>query len=177
MSPTAPTSRAPRPVPSLRAQALAFLSRRDYSRLELRRRLLEAHRRRVRAVGASAGVEAADGISPPSDTELDEALDWLEARGYLSDERFVESRLNARAARHGTLRIQGELARHGVALSDEQAARLRETELARAREVWQRRFGQLADNPRERARQARFLASRGFAADVVRRIVGGDDDT
>ena len=50
---------------------------------------------------------------------------------------------------------------------------LRGTELARAREVWARKFGEPATEPKEKARQIRFLVSRGFAAEVVRRVVQG----
>jgi regulatory protein len=51
------------------------------------------------------------------------------------------------------------------------------TELDRAREVWRRRFGALAVDAAERARQMRFLAGRGFEGDVIRRVVqAGDDD-
>jgi regulatory protein len=120
-------------------------------------------------------TEALDPDTDP-DTEVDALLDWLESHGYLSDTRFVESRVHARAARQGTTRIRQELARHGLALDPEQAAKLRETEFARAQAVWQRKFGEVAADARGRAAQARFLASRGFAADIVRRIVGGEED-
>jgi regulatory protein len=55
---------------------------------------------------------------------------------------------------------------------------LRATEETRAREVWRRKFGQPAGDPSERARQMRFLATRGFSADAIRRVVtgAGDDD-
>jgi regulatory protein len=52
--------------------------------------------------------------------------------------------------------------------------RLRETELERARAIWQRKYGDRAAapaDPAERARQMRFLIARGFSADVVRRVV------
>ena len=39
------------------------------------------------------------------------------------------------------------------------------------------KFGEVASDARERGKQARFLASRGFAADLVRRIVGGLDES
>jgi regulatory protein len=52
---------------------------------------------------------------------------------------------------------------------------LRSTELERAREVWGRKFGEAATEPKEKARQIRFLVSRGFAAEVVRKVVQGTD--
>ena len=107
---------------------------------------------------------------------VDQLLDWLVANKYLSETRFVESRVNARSRKQGTLLIKLELARHGLALEPEQAVTLRETEFARAQALWQRKFGEPATDPKLRAKQARFLAARGFAADVVRRVVGGQEE-
>ena len=106
---------------------------------------------------------------------VDQLLDWLVDHKYLSETRFVESRVNARSRKQGALMIKLELSRHGLALEPEQAASLRETEFARAQALWQRKFGEVAPDARRRAKQARFLAARGFAADVVRRVVGGDE--
>ena len=128
---------------------------------------------------AQAGDDAPDDADlERSDPEaaVDQLLDWLVAHKYLSDERFVESRVNARSRKQGTLRIKLELSRHGLALEPQQAAALRETEFARAQALWQRKFGELASDPKQRARQARFLAARGFTADVVRRVVGGEEE-
>jgi regulatory protein len=131
---------------------------------------------------SAGGPEAVDPEpANPEATEpeaaVDQLLDWLAANNYLSEARFVESRVNARSRKQGTLRIKLELSRHGLALEPEQAAALRETEFARAQALWQRKFGELAPDARLRARQARFLAARGFAADVVRRIVGGEEES
>ena len=107
---------------------------------------------------------------------VDELLEWLAAHNYLSESRFVESRVNARSRKQGMLRIKLELSRHGLTLEPEQAAALRDSEFARAHALWQRKFGELAPDARLRAKQARFLAARGFPADVVRRVVGGQDE-
>lgn len=108
--------------------------------------------------------------------EVEAVLDWLESQKYLSDQRFAEARVATRAGRYGQARIRQELSRHGLALDADTARDLRSTELARAREVWQRKFGEVAPDAAGRAKQARFLAARGFAADVVWRLVGGRDD-
>jgi len=120
---------------------------------------------------SAASIEQQD-----PEAAVDQLLDWLVANKYLSETRFVESRVNARARKQGTMMIKHELQRHGLALEPEQAAALRETEFARAQALWQRKFGEVAPDARLRARQARFLAARGFAADVVRRIVGGEEE-
>jgi regulatory protein len=53
---------------------------------------------------------------------------------------------------------------------------LRSSELDRARAVWQGRFGAVPADARERARQMRFLAGRGFSAEVIRSVVAGPSD-
>ena len=130
-----------------------------------------------RATHAPAGAPATDELERTDpEAVVDQLLDWLPANKDLSETRFVESRVNARSSKQGTLLIKLELARHGLTLEPEQASALRETEFARAQALWQRKFGELAPDARLRAKQARFLAARGFAADIVRRVVGGEEE-
>jgi regulatory protein len=77
----------------------------------------------------------------------------------------------------GALRIRQELLAKGVepALVNEAIGSLRATEFERARDVWQRKFGAPATDAQGRARQARFLAARGFGGDVIRRVIGGEE--
>jgi regulatory protein len=167
---------------SLKARALAWLAQREHSRVELRRKLLrvaraEARERALAQEGeAPGGSQAEDSCAADPAVCVDRLLDWLQAHRYLSDARFVESRVNARAARYGNLRIRQELAQHGAEPDAETLAQLRGSELERARAVWQRKFGAPADDAAGRARQMRFLAQRGFSADTVRRVVQGGDD-
>ncbi|WP_348755814.1 RecX family transcriptional regulator [uncultured Aquincola sp.] len=166
---------------SLKARALKLLAQREHSRLELRRKLLPhaqafCQARDEALEAAPAGVPpAAEPLDTPNQC-LDKLLDWLQAHRYLSEERFVESRLHARSARFGNSRIKMELAQHGLALDAEQAAQLRTTELERARALWQRRFGSPATDPAGRAKQMRFLAGRGFSGETIRRVVQGLDE-
>ena len=146
-----------RPPPSLKGRALRLLSQREHSRLELERKLA------------------------PHETEpgqLAKALDELQARGFISEERVVESVIHRRAAKLGTARVKQELQAKGLSpeAMGEALEQLRSTELERAREVWARKFGEPATEPKEKARQIRFMVSRGFAAEVVRRVVQATDD-
>jgi len=150
---------------SLKSRALQLLAQRDQSRLELKRKLLR-HGRRDTAADSSEDVPWADGES-----EVEVLLDWLEANRFLSNDRFVDSRVHAREARFGNLRIRNELAQHGVALPVERGRALDGTELARAAAVRERRFGSLPCDAAERAAQSRFLAGRGFSPDVVHRLM------
>ncbi|MBV8604990.1 MAG: regulatory protein RecX [Pelomonas sp.] len=169
---------------SLKARAVALLAQREHGAAELRRKLLRIARERARAALAEAAdttpeaATATDPAEPPDPSEdVDALLAWLQAQGYLDETRFVESRVHARAARFGTARISQELARHGLALPAEQQAALKAGEFERARLIWQRKFG--AAPPADaaaRARQARFLAGRGFSGEVVRRLLRGGHD-
>ena len=104
-------------------------------------------------------------------TEVDNLLLWLETHGHLSQARFVESRVNARQTRFGNLRIRQELRHHGVTLDADAQQALQRSEFDRAREVWRKKYGSLAEDAAARVRQMRFLAGRGFSIDVVRRVV------
>lgn len=102
-------------------------------------------------------------------------LDDFEARGWLSNERFAEALVRRRGERYGSRRIQDELERAGIDTKQSASliGALRETEFQRAYELWLRKYGQKAEDQKERARQYRFLASKGFSSDVVTRIIGG----
>jgi regulatory protein len=141
---------------TLRARALRLLARREYARAELARKL-------------SPHAE--------SSAALELLLDDLSARRLLSDERYVEMRLNARGARFGNARLAYELRAQGV--SEELVAAAltaSDDELTRARQVWQRKYGDRSGvlDASERARQTRFLMSRGFSGETIRRIIRGD---
>lgn len=170
---------AGRPPTSLKARALQWLAQREHSRDELRRKLLTQARRRDGVTGEQAAQDAPavpGDPSPPHPTaEVDALLDWLQAHNYLSEQRFVDSRVHAREQRYGNVRIRQELARHGLELDEARARALRQSELERARAVWARRFGTAAADAAGRARQARFLAGRGFSAEVIWRVVGRAD--
>ena len=145
------------PPPSLKGRALRLLSLREHSRTELERKL--------------GRVEEEEGT-------LTKALDELQAKGFISEARVIESVLHRRAGKLGAARIKQELQSKGL---DPQAVRdavagLQDTERERAQEVWRRKFGAAPTDAKETMRQMRFLATRGFATDVIRRVVGGKTD-
>jgi len=140
--------------PSLKGRALRLLSGREHSRAELEQKL--------------KSFEEEPGT-------LAQALDELQAKGFINEQRVIESVLNRRAAKLGTMRIKQELQGKGLdpqAVS-EAVSRLRTTELERAQGVWKKKFGTPPANAQEAARQMRFLAARGFGADAIRRVVSG----
>lgn len=184
-SPASPASPAP-PGRSLKSRALQWLAQREHSRAELRGKLVahaqRSEQRRPTAASARAATAEADADPPTAAAQrttdpavlaaaIDALLDWLEAQRFLCDERFVESRVHARIDRFGNARIRLELAQHRVALSPDAERRLRESELERARALWSRKYAGTATDPASRARQSRFLAGRGFGAEVIARVL------
>jgi regulatory protein len=143
--------------PSLKGRALRLLSQREHSRVELERKL--------------APHEQEPG-------ELAKALDELQARDFINDGRAIESVIHRRSGKLGAARIKQELAAKGLKgeAVTEAMAQLKTTELDRAKEVWRKKFGTQAQDPQERSKQLRFLITRGFAAEVVRRVVEGADE-
>lgn len=145
------------PQLSLKARALRYLSIREHSRLELGRKL---------ARYAEEGEDIAA------------VLDFLEKNNWLSQERFSEALVHRRSARFGNSRIVAELQSHGVAgeALAELKSGLGESEAARARDVWRRKFGAVATDPAERNKQVRFLMQRGFSQRAVQAALKGDVD-
>lgn len=148
---------------------MQYLARREYSRTELRGKLQPY---------AQAGNGLERGVDPSGPTGLDALLDDLTARGWLSDARAVTQLLHARRSRFGIQRIMLELRQKGFAEALISAAlpALKESELDAARQVWQRKFGSLPLDAREKARQIRFLQSRGFGLDAILQVLGGKGD-
>ncbi|HEX4859513.1 MAG TPA: regulatory protein RecX [Usitatibacteraceae bacterium] len=139
----------------MRSHAIGWLARRDLSRATLIGR--------IRALGAT--VEAAEQIAR-----------WCEERGFLCEGRLADNLSRRLGARFGTRRIARHLRDKGIDAAHAASALgdLQETEFARAWAVWTRRFGVLPTSSADSARQQRFLVTRGFSGDIVRRILRGE---
>ena len=150
-----PAGKKPAFQPSLKGRALRLLGQREHSRRELERKL--------------ASYEQEPGT-------LAQALDELQAKGFLDEQRAADSLVHRRAGQYGATRLRQEMQDKGLAreLIEQTLAGLKDSELARAREVWRRKFETAPLTPQERARQTRFLLARGFSEDVVRRVLGSD---
>ena len=142
--------------PSLKGRALRLLSGREHSRAELQRKL--------------AAHEQEPG-------QLARVLDELQVKDFINEQRVVDSVVHRRSGKLGAMRIRQELQSKGLDNDKVQAAlgQLKATELARARDVWARKFDALPADAAERGKQARFLAARGFDGNVVRRVLAGSE--
>jgi regulatory protein len=144
---------------AVRRVAMDLLARREHGRVELSRKL--------RLRGAPADL-------------IEAALDRLAAQGLLSDTRFLQCFVASRArGGHGPLRIREDLVSRGLPREAIDCA-LRDAEFdwgEQLREVWLRKFsGCLPQDARERAKQGRFLAYRGYPLDLISRLLRGVDD-
>lgn len=144
---------------AVRRAAMDLLARREHGRVELTRKL--------RKRGAPQEL-------------IEAALQRLSEEGLLSEARYLESFVAYRArAGYGPQRIREELGQRGLERSDIDQA-LRESAIdwfESLRETWQRKFaGQLPMDARERAKQGRFLAYRGYSLDMIGRLLRGCDE-
>ncbi len=143
-------------TPSLRERALGYLTRREYSRQELYRKLK-----------AYAEEEDLDGL-----------LDEFQQRGWLSDKRYVDQMIHARRGKYGSLKLAHELRSQGVAedLVDKAIEEVKMIEQETAHTLWQKKFGSLPVTRDEWAKQARYLQGRGFDSDTIRQVLRGSVD-
>jgi len=139
-------------VKSLRQRALEYLGKREYSYHELGQKL-------------KTYAEETDDISA--------LLEDFKTRGWLSDKRFTDQLVHARKNKFGSAKVAHELREKGVA--DELIAGalidLKDNELGNATEVWRKKFKAPPTNRDEWAKQARFLQSRGFGFDVIKKVL------
>ena len=153
------SKREPLSARALKTRAVAWLATREYTRAELAQKLLRL-------------------AQAPEDVE--QVLDDLERQGWQSDARFAQSFSHVKAAKQGAALIAQGLRRKGVdpSLIASTLDSLGASELERAQAVWRKKFGAtgVAQDAKERARQARFLAGRGFAGEVIWQVLGQPDE-
>lgn len=174
----------------IRRVAMGLLARRDYSRQELRDKLL---RRFSGFIPASAdGSLSSSSCIPPNDSLqladlIEQELAGLQSDNLQSDERFLESFINGRKAKgHGPYKIRQAL--HGKGIADSLLQRYLDDSdegwLTLAYKVYQKKYGKSfstdfnASNDiqredfqaldfKEKARRMRFLQQRGFPSWVM----------
>ena len=140
----------PQTVATLYDYAISLLARREYSVAELYDRF--ARRTEDRAL-------------------MDQVVDGLQQQGLQSDIRFTEVFVRSRISRrHGPRRIANDLKLKGInaALAQEVMQTIDVDWYALACEALAARFSEPSKDFRERARQQRFIAGRGFDGDQMR---------
>jgi len=137
---------------TLRGRAIKLLARREHSRAELAKKL------------AALGTPE----------EINAVLDQLEHTGLLSDARMAAAYVRGHALRFGAAKLNHSLRIKGISSELIEASLSQEgiaDESVRAAALWRRKFADRPRDAREWARQARFLQSRGFSTDIIRRLL------
>ena len=138
----------------LKVRALRFLARREHSRAELTRKLAP---------------------HAESTALLESVLNELAIRRQLSDDRYAEERAHWLSRKYGAAKIRQDLKAHGVAeaVVDRVSA---EGDYERARAILVRKYREPAATREEKAKRARFLQSRGFSYEIIRKLLSTGDE-
>ncbi len=166
----------------LREKALGYLAQREHAYQELKRKL-EAYAARLASKDASQRADdefeqsqpAADGeqFALENAQWIDELLQDFKQRGWLSEQRFTEQVVHARKSKFGSMRIAHELREKGIAeeLVEKAVHEVKLEEYANALAIWRKKYAAAPASREEWAKQARFMQSRGFNFDVIKRVL------
>jgi regulatory protein len=137
---------------SIKSKALAFLVKREYGYHELFTKL----------------QKYTDNFD-----EITNVLNELKQRGWLSEERFVNSYIDSKKNKYGPLKIRYNLLQKQVDpdLIQETLSEKISDEYKIAHEIWQRKFGVVPKDQNEKLKQVRFLQNRGFSFDTIIKVI------
>ena len=142
----------------LKKRALYYLGKRDYSRVELGRKIL--------AYSESLEINKAD---------LELVLDELEEKDWLSDDRFSEQFVLSRKRKFGARKIAHELKLRGVneSIISRVLRDIKDDEFLLAKKIWEKKFNQIPITIDEKSKQIRFMQSRGIEVAIIHQILSG----
>ncbi len=108
--------------------------------------------------------------------EIAEAVVWCEAEGWLNESRYAEVMARRLGQKYGGSRIAQTLKQKGVGddIVNDTMAAIKDGEFARAHAVWSRKFDAIPDSAEQRAKQTRYLQSRGFGFAVIKKVLAGE---
>jgi regulatory protein len=146
-------------IEKIQRSALALLTRRDHTKLELAQKL------------ARKGYAAED---------ISTVLDRLEESGLINTNRYIQNFITYRRSRgYGPRRIAMELHTKGApeALIDEYLNIHDNSWLTEIHNVWQKQFkGRTPADHQTRAKQMRFLFNRGFTQEQIKAVMQGTNE-
>lgn len=137
-------------------RCMHLLEKRDYTEMELRRKLQQ-------------------GRTPYTEEEIDSAIEYVKGYHYVDDGRYAGKYIECMSSRKSRRQIEQELAQKGVdrelvQLAFEEADEIPEDEQI---EAWMRKrhYDPESADPKERQRMYAFLARKGFQAENIRRAL------
>ena len=142
----------------LKKRALYYLGKRDYSRIELRNKILN--------YSESLSISIVD---------LELVLNELETNDWLSDDRFAEQFVLSKKRKFGPRKISHELKLRGVneLIINRVLGEIKDDEFFLAKKIWEKKFNQFPITIDEKAKQIRFMQGRGIEASIIHQILSG----
>ena len=110
-----------------------------------------------------------------SKVDLELVLDELENKDWLSDNRFSEQFVLSKKRKFGALKIAHELKLRGVnkSIINRVLKDIKDDEFLLAKKIWEKKFNQIPITIDEKAKQIRFMQSRGIEVTIIHQILSG----
>ena len=142
----------------LKKRALYYLGKREYSRLELQKK-----------INAFAKELDLDGQN------IKNLLNDLEGNNWLSDQRFAEQLIFSKKNKYGVEKIRYELKMRGVddTIINSELVKIKSEDYSLAKKIWSKKFDDTPHSQEERNKQIRFLQGRGINIELIHKILSG----
>ena len=110
-----------------------------------------------------------------SKVDLELVLDELENKDWLSDNRFSEQFVLSKKRKFGALKIAHELKLRGVnkSIINRVLRDIKDDEFLLAKKIWEKKFSKIPITIDEKAKQIRFMQSRGIEVTIIHQILSG----
>jgi len=140
----------------LKKRALYYLGKREYSRLELHKK--------INTFAQELEIQ-----------DIKTILNDLEVSGWLSDQRFTEQFILSKKNKYGAEKIRYELKVRGVAdtIINTELVKIKTENYFLAKRIWAKKFDGTPKSLEERNKQIRFLQGRGIDIELIHKIVSG----
>jgi regulatory protein len=144
----------------LKKRALYYLGKREYSRLELQKK--------INAFAQELEIDTQN---------IKNLLNDLEENNWLSDQRFTEQFIFSKKNKYGVEKIRYELKMRGVddTIINSELDKIKSENYLLAKKIWSKKFDDTPHSQEERNKQIRFLQGRGINIELIHKILSGKD--
>ena len=144
----------------LKKRALYYLGKREYSRLELQKK--------INAFAQELEIDTQN---------IKNLLNDLEGNNWLSDQRFTEQFIFSKKNKYGVEKIRYELKMRGVddTIINSELVKIKSENYLLAKKIWSKKFDNTPHSQEERNKQIRFLQGRGINIELIHKILSGKD--
>ena len=142
----------------LKKRALYYLGKREYSRLELQKK--------INAFAQELEIDTHN---------IKNILNDLEGNDWLSDQRFTEQFIFSKKNKYGVEKIRYELKMKGVddTIINGELVKIKSENYSLAKKIWLKKFDDVPQSQEERNKQIRFLQGRGINLRLIHKILSG----